>query len=157
MPLFGIGYRWRPATTVARHAGQTCIRGRASFGVEVILTRLRTPAAGSFRQELPALRAGRVRRCVGWSMIRCPGTLEGLGSSAAAPSSNISVRRRRQDLRPEEVGKVGKANTGTRLHFWPDPHFDSPKFSVRRLRRLLRAIKAVLCPGLTGQLSSARG
>jgi topoisomerase-4 subunit B len=34
------------------------------------------------------------------------------------------------------------------VHFWPDPRFfDSPKFSVRQLRHLLRA-KAVLCPGL---------
>ncbi|HOP17704.1 MAG TPA: DNA topoisomerase IV subunit B, partial [Gammaproteobacteria bacterium] len=48
----------------------------------------------------------------------------------------------------EEVGRVGKANTGTRVKFWPDPvFFDSPKFSVRELRHLLRA-KAVLCPGL---------
>ena len=34
------------------------------------------------------------------------------------------------------------------VKFWPDPvFFDSPKFSVRELRHLLRA-KAVLCPGL---------
>lgn len=44
--------------------------------------------------------------------------------------------------------KVGKRNTGTLIHFKPDPqYFDSPKFSVSRLRHLLRA-KAVLCPGL---------
>jgi len=43
---------------------------------------------------------------------------------------------------------VGKRNTGTRLKFTPDPsYFDSPKFSVSRLRHNLRA-KAVLCPGL---------
>ena len=47
------------------------------------------------------------------------------------------------------VDTVGKRNTGTRLHFMPDPkYFDSPKFSVTRLRHNLRA-KAVLCPGLT--------
>ena len=51
-----------------------------------------------------------------------------------------------------EVGSVGKRNTGTRLRFWPDPkYFDSPKFSVPRLRHLLRA-KAVLCRGLTVEL-----
>ena len=43
---------------------------------------------------------------------------------------------------------MGKRNTGTRLKFTPDPsYFDSPKFSVSRLRHNLRA-KAVLCPGL---------
>ena len=46
------------------------------------------------------------------------------------------------------VGKVGKANTGTTLRFWPDPkYFDSANFSVARLKHVLRA-KAVLCPGL---------
>ncbi|HHS83305.1 MAG TPA: DNA topoisomerase IV subunit B, partial [Gammaproteobacteria bacterium] len=49
----------------------------------------------------------------------------------------------------EEVGTVGKRNTGTTVRFWPDPKFfDSAKFSVPRLKHLLRA-KAVLCPGLT--------
>lgn len=44
--------------------------------------------------------------------------------------------------------KVGKRNTGTMIHFKPDPsYFDSPKFSISRLKHLLRA-KAVLCPGL---------
>ena len=49
----------------------------------------------------------------------------------------------------EAVGEVGKRNTGTTLRFWPDPkYFDSPKFSVSKLRHVLRA-KAVLLPGLT--------
>ena len=43
---------------------------------------------------------------------------------------------------------VGKRNTGTTIRFWPDKKFfDSPKFSVSRLKHVLRA-KAVLCPGL---------
>ncbi|KFZ30241.1 DNA topoisomerase IV subunit B [Pseudidiomarina salinarum] len=46
------------------------------------------------------------------------------------------------------TGTVGKRNTGTSLHFWPDPkYFDSPRFSVLKMSHLLRA-KAVLCPGL---------
>ncbi|WP_286844051.1 DNA topoisomerase IV subunit B [Idiomarina sp. UBA4206] len=49
----------------------------------------------------------------------------------------------------EVTGTVGKRNTGTRVHFWPDPqYFDSAKFSVTKLKHILRA-KAVLCPGLT--------
>lgn len=46
------------------------------------------------------------------------------------------------------IGKVAKKETGTSVHFWPDPkYFDSPKFSIPRLKHNLRA-KAVLCPGL---------
>lgn len=46
------------------------------------------------------------------------------------------------------IDSCGKRNTGTRVHFWPDPqYFDSAKFSVTRLKHNLRA-KAVLCPGL---------
>jgi len=48
----------------------------------------------------------------------------------------------------ESIGKVGKANTGTRIRFWPDGQFfDTARFSVRQLLHVLRA-KAVLCPGL---------
>ncbi len=47
------------------------------------------------------------------------------------------------------VGSCGKRNTGTSVHFHPDPnYFDSYRFSVSRLLFLLKA-KAVLCPGLT--------
>jgi topoisomerase-4 subunit B len=48
----------------------------------------------------------------------------------------------------EVIGTVGKKNTGTTLHFWPNAqYFDTVKFSVTRLKHNLRA-KAVLCPGL---------
>jgi len=48
----------------------------------------------------------------------------------------------------EVIGECGKRTTGTSVRFLPDPkYFDSHKFSVPRLRHLLRA-KAVLCPGL---------
>ena len=48
----------------------------------------------------------------------------------------------------EIIGSVGKKNTGTTLHFWPNAqYFDNAKFSVTRLKHNLRA-KAVLCPGL---------
>ena len=57
----------------------------------------------------------------------------------------------------EEVGKVGKANTGTTIRFWPDPqYFDSAKISVPRLKHALRA-KAVLCPGLRVRLKDEKG
>ena len=47
------------------------------------------------------------------------------------------------------IDTCGQRNTGTILRFWPNPeYFDSAKFSVSRLRHVLRA-KAVLCSGLT--------
>jgi topoisomerase-4 subunit B len=114
-------------------------------GVEVILTKLH--AGGKFS-------AGN---------YRFSGGLHGVGVSVVnALSKHLEVWIKRDgrewnmafasgdkvsDL--EEVGNVGRSNTGTRLHFWPDPqYFDSPRFSVRQLTHLLRA-KAVLCPGLT--------
>ncbi len=46
------------------------------------------------------------------------------------------------------VDSCGKRNTGTEVRFQPDPkYFDSVKFSVPRLKHVLRA-KAVLCAGL---------
>ena len=51
-----------------------------------------------------------------------------------------------QDL--TEIGTCGKKNTGTKVSFKADPkYFDSAKFSVSRLKHLLKA-KAVLCSGL---------
>ncbi|WP_438959063.1 DNA topoisomerase IV subunit B, partial [Porticoccus sp.] len=47
------------------------------------------------------------------------------------------------------VDSCGQRNTGTELRFLPDPkYFDTVKYSVSRLRHVLRA-KAVLCAGLT--------
>ncbi|KLV02219.1 DNA topoisomerase IV subunit B [Photobacterium aquae] len=48
----------------------------------------------------------------------------------------------------EVIGTCGRRAKGTSVHFWPDTkYFDSPKFSVSRLKNNLKA-KAVLCPGL---------
>ncbi|MEW6998861.1 DNA topoisomerase IV subunit B [Colwelliaceae bacterium BS250] len=90
------------------------------------------------------------------------GGLHGVGISVVNALSNrveVSVRRDQKvyemafehgekvsDL--TEVGVVGKRNTGTKVHFWPDAsYFDSPKFSVTKMKHILKA-KAVLCPGL---------
>ena len=49
----------------------------------------------------------------------------------------------------EVIDSCGKRNTGTTVRFLADPqYFDSTKYSVRRLKHVLRA-KAVLCAGLT--------
>jgi topoisomerase-4 subunit B len=117
-------------------------------GVEVILSRLH--AGGKFSRE----------------SYQFSGGLHGVGVSVVnALSTRLEVTIRRdgrewrmafadgeklQDLHAE--GEVGRRNTGTRLHFWPDArYFDSARFSVPRLRHVLRA-KAVLCPGLTVRL-----
>jgi len=114
-------------------------------GVEVILTKLH--AGGKFS-------AG---------SYRFAGGLHGVGVSvvnALSKHLEVWVKRGGKEYNMafsggdkvsalEEVGSVGRNNTGTRLHFWPyERYFDSPKFSVRQLTHLLRA-KAVLCPGLT--------
>ena len=113
-------------------------------GVEVILTRLH--AGGKFSNK----------------NYRFSGGLHGVGVSVVnALSSNLKVRIRRDGVEYQQayadgkkqsdlkqINKVGKKNSGTLIHFWPDPQFfDSVKFSVSRLKHVLRA-KAVLCPGL---------
>jgi topoisomerase-4 subunit B len=113
-------------------------------GVEVILTRLH--AGGKFSSK----------------NYQFSGGLHGVGVSVVnALSKHLEVWVRRggkeynmafadgEKVSPlEPIGKVGKQNTGTTLRFWPDPqYFDSAKYSLPRLKHVLRA-KAVLCPGL---------
>ncbi len=113
-------------------------------GVEVILTKLH--AGGKFSSK----------------NYEFSGGLHGVGVSVVnALSKHLEVWVRRggkefnmafadgEKVSPlEEIGKVGKQNTGTTLRFWPDPrYFDSAKYSLPRLKHVLRA-KAVLCPGL---------
>lgn len=90
------------------------------------------------------------------------GGLHGVGISvvnALSKRVNVTIRRDAQVYeiafengeKVEELhvtGNCGKRNTGTSVHFYPDPaYFDSARFSVSRLLHLLKA-KAVLCPGL---------
>ena len=113
-------------------------------GVEVIMTRLHAGAKFSNKN------------------YQFSGGLHGVGVSVVnALCTRVEVEIRRDGkkyriefadgdtTRPLEViGTVGRRNTGTTIHFWPDPkYFDSPRFSIPRLRHILRA-KAVLCPGL---------
>jgi topoisomerase-4 subunit B len=117
-------------------------------GVEVILTRLH--AGGKFSSK----------------NYRFSGGLHGVGVSVVnALSRHLEVWVRRggreynmafaggEPVSPlEETGSVGRQNTGTTLRFWPEPRFfDSARFSLTRLRHILRA-KAVLCPGLQVRL-----
>lgn len=113
-------------------------------GVEVILSTLH--AGGKFSNK----------------NYQFSGGLHGVGVSVVnALSKELEVRIRRDgqvhqitfgggektsDLRV--IDSCGKRNTGTTVRFVPDEqYFDSVKFSLSRLRHVLRA-KAVLCPGL---------
>ncbi|MDJ0711455.1 MAG: DNA topoisomerase IV subunit B [Woeseiaceae bacterium] len=113
-------------------------------GVELILTRLH--AGGKFSNK----------------NYKYSGGLHGVGVSVVnALSKNLEVWIRREGKeynmsfvggkkrgKLEHVGKVGKANTGTTIRFWPDEqYFDTTKFGLKALKHALRA-KAVLCPGL---------
>ncbi|MDG1836648.1 MAG: DNA topoisomerase IV subunit B, partial [Pseudomonadales bacterium] len=69
--------------------------------------------------------------------IKRDGKLHHMGFKDGNKSKDLAVK-----------DSVGKRNTGTLINFKPDPqYFDSPKFSVSKMKHLLKA-KAVLCPGL---------
>lgn len=114
-------------------------------GVELILTKLH--AGGKFSNKNYTFSGG----------------LHGVGISVVnALSKRVEITIKRggeiytiafengvkvEDLKV--IGNCPKRQTGTTVRFYPnEKYFDSPKFSVSRLRHLLRA-KAVLCPKLT--------
>ncbi|MCP5440911.1 MAG: DNA topoisomerase IV subunit B [Chromatiaceae bacterium] len=113
-------------------------------GVEVILTKLH--AGGKFSNDSYRFSGG--LHGVGVSVVNALSKHLEVWVKRGGAEYNIAFANGDKVSELEEVGRVGRANTGTRVKFWPDPvFFDSPKFSVRELRHLLRA-KAVLCPGL---------
>ncbi len=114
-------------------------------GVEVILGTLH--AGGKFSND----------------SYQFSGGLHGVGVSVVNALSNkleVTVKRQGQIYRIDfadgdkttdlhVIDSCGQRNTGTLLRFWPNAsYFDSVKFSLPRLRHVLRA-KAVLCSGLT--------
>ena len=113
-------------------------------GVELILTRLHSGA--KFNND----------------NYKFSGGLHGVGVSvvnALSESFEVFIKRdgklhhmafqggeKKSELTVKD--SINKRNTGTLINFRPNPlYFDSPRFSVTRLKHLLRA-KAVLCPGL---------
>ena len=114
-------------------------------GVELILTRLH--AGGKFSAKNYQFSGG--LHGVGVSVVNALSKHLEVWVKRGGHEYNSAFANGEKVSELEIVGKVGKQNTGTRLRFWPDPkYFDSVKFSVPRLKHVLRA-KAVLCPGLT--------
>ena len=113
-------------------------------GVELILTRLH--AGGKFSNQNYQYSGG--LHGVGVSVVNALSKNLEVWIRRDGREYNMSFRSGERTSKLEEVGTVGKANTGTTLRFWPDPKFfDTDKFAVSDLTHVLRA-KAVLCPGL---------
>jgi len=113
-------------------------------GVEVILTRLH--AGGKFSARNYQFSGG--LHGVGVSVVNALSKHLEVWVRRGGKEYNMAFADGEKMSSLEEVGKVGKQNTGTTLRFWPDPqYFDTAKISLPRLKHVLRA-KAVLCPGL---------
>ena len=113
-------------------------------GVEVILTKLH--AGGKFSNKNYEFSGG--LHGVGVSVVNALSSHLEVWVRRGGKEYNIAFADGNKISDLEEVGTVGKRNTGTTCRFWPDKQFfDSVKFSVPRLKHVLRA-KAVLCPGL---------
>lgn len=113
-------------------------------GVEVILSKLH--AGGKFSDKSYRFSGG--LHGVGISVVNALSTHLEVWVKRDGKEYNIAFARGEKASELEEIGTVGKRNSGTTLRFWPDAaYFDTKKFSVRQLQHLLRA-KAVLCPGL---------
>jgi len=119
--------------------------GEKITGVEVILTRLH--AGGKFSNKNYQFSGG--LHGVGISVVNALSKHLEVWIKRNGKEYNMAFANGKAVSKLEVVGEVGKRNTGTSLRFWPDKkYFDSVKFSVSRLKHVLRA-KAVLCPGLT--------
>ncbi|WP_250657068.1 DNA topoisomerase IV subunit B [Alkalimarinus coralli] len=113
-------------------------------GVELILTRLH--AGGKFSNDNYNFSGG--LHGVGVSVVNALSTKLEVLIKRDSKLHRITFADGEKTSDLEVIDTVGKRNTGTTVTFHPDPkYFDSAKFSLSRLRHVLRA-KAVLCPGL---------
>jgi topoisomerase-4 subunit B len=113
-------------------------------GVEVVLSTLH--AGGKFSSKNYKFSGG--LHGVGISVVNALSTHLEVWVRRDGKEFNITFNDGELASELKEIGTVGKRNTGTVLRFWPDPqYFDTVKFSLTRLKHVLRA-KAVLCPGL---------
>jgi len=112
--------------------------------VEVILTKLH--AGGKFSNDSYQFSGG--LHGVGVSVVNALSSSFEIWIKREGKQHYMKFHSSEKTADLEEIGDVGKRNTGTLIKFNPDPqYFDSVKFSVKQLRHNLRS-KAVLCPGL---------
>lgn len=122
-------------------------------GVEVILSTLH--AGGKFSNDNYQFSGG--LHGVGVSVVNALSKQLDVTIKRDGQVSRISFAHGEKTADLEVIDSCGKRNTGTTVRFWPDgKYFDSAKFSVRRLKHVLRA-KAVLCPGLKVRFSDETG
>ena len=113
-------------------------------GVEVILSTLH--AGGKFSDDNYEFSGG--LHGVGISVVNALSLILEVRIKRDGKEYEMVFENGHKESDLEVINTVGKKNTGTSLHFWPNgQYFDTVKFSVRRLKHNLRA-KAVLCPGL---------
>jgi topoisomerase IV subunit B len=113
-------------------------------GVELILTRLH--AGSKFDNKNYQFSGG--LHGVGVSVVNALSKNLEVWIRRDGKEYNMSFANGKRRGKLDVVGKVGKANTGTTIRFWPDSkYFDTATFSLSKLKHVLRA-KAVLCPGL---------
>lgn len=113
-------------------------------GVEVILSTLH--AGGKFSNKNYQFSGG--LHGVGVSVVNALSQILEVTIKRDGQVHRIGFQNGDKHTDLKVIGDCAKRATGTTVRFLPDPsYFDSAKFSVTRLRHVLRA-KAVLCPGL---------
>ncbi len=113
-------------------------------GVEVILSTLH--AGGKFSSKNYQFSGG--LHGVGVSVVNALSKILEVTIKRNGGVHRIGFQNGEKASDLEVIDTCGKRNTGTAVRFLPDPmYFDSPNFSVPRLKHVLQA-KAVLCPGL---------
>ena len=114
-------------------------------GVEVIMTKLH--AGAKFGNKNYRFSGG--LHGVGVSVVNALSTRLEVEIKRGGNKYAISFKNGKKGSQLKKIGTVGRRNAGSTVRFWPDgKYFDTVKFSVRRLKHVLRA-KAVLCPCLT--------
>jgi topoisomerase-4 subunit B len=119
--------------------------GEKMTGVEVIMTKLHAGAKFSNKNYLFS---GGLHG-VGVSVVNALSTRLEVEIKRGGSKYAIIFKNGKKGSKLKKIGTVGQRNTGSTVRFWPDgQYFDTVKFSVRRLKHVMRA-KAVLCPRLT--------
>ncbi|MEE4263522.1 MAG: DNA topoisomerase IV subunit B [Desulfobacteraceae bacterium] len=119
--------------------------GEKMTGVEVIMTKLH---AGAKFSDKNYLFSGGLHG-VGVSVVNALSTRVEVEIKRGGNKYAIHFKNGEKGSNLKKIGTVGQRNTGSTVRFWPDgQYFDTVKFSVRRLKHVMRA-KAVLCPRLT--------